>query len=53
LAAGLNGAGFASGVAGTHRYMAPETALYGQSDPSSDSFRAAERMLCVHSVTLR
>jgi serine/threonine protein kinase len=38
LAAGLNGAGFASGVAGTHRYMAPETALYGQSDPSSDVY---------------
>jgi serine/threonine protein kinase len=38
LAAGLNFAGFASGVAGTHRYMAPETALYGQSDASSDVY---------------
>jgi eukaryotic-like serine/threonine-protein kinase len=38
LAAGLNASGFAAGVAGTHRYMAPETALYSQSDAASDVY---------------
>jgi serine/threonine-protein kinase len=38
LAAGLNDAGYAGGHVGTHRYMAPETFLRGESAPASDIY---------------
>ena len=38
LAAALNEIGFVSGVAGTHQYMAPETATHQQSDTRSDVY---------------
>ena len=38
LAAALDEIGSADGVAGTHRYMAPETARHGRSDSRSDVY---------------
>jgi len=38
LAAGINDVGYVGGAAGTHRYMAPETAIRELSTPQSDVY---------------